>query len=212
MNSCLLNRLKTNCSMIVRRFQSTEAEMAMVFDRYLYKGKNASVVGRRIEFPSGTKREYEFVQENHSCTLTFAWHQWNKSVTLVEEYFPTSNDTRVGLISGNVLESDNSPLEAAQRKMQEETTLTGGHWHWLLKDHTTYMQLSRYCNQHIFPFLVVDPTFPDENVETCDTRAIHRYVSVNNIMPLLVSGDLSAASSITSMLSLGKLQSLGIDT
>lgn len=96
--------------------------------KVLYSSPVFTIEQKEISFKNGEKRLYEVATKAHSVMI-IALDSLNQ-ILCVREYCAGINEYAIGLPKGRI-EQGQSPEEAAQRELQEETGYRAQHMHYL---------------------------------------------------------------------------------
>ena len=151
------------------------------------------------------------VKTNGGAVLVFAWNTKTKTVTLIREYMPGSNQIMWGLAAGLIEagKHDDNSLIAAQHELEEECHLVGGTYIRLCQ-HPSAMD--KYSLTDIEVYLVLDPEPAGDSPRPLDDEEdieIVHGVTIPAIMDHIRTGNMNLVSGWGCLLAIEKLRELG---
>lgn len=183
----------------------------------LFEGKWRSLLNRQVQFPSGSKADFEIVTQNGTdqAVLIFVWDSTTKTTTMVKEFMPASDGMKIGLAAGMVdgkhlIVGDDSILVAAQFELEEECRLTGGKWHQLIAN----ILMDKYSTTRLSVYLVIDPIPVDSfNARSRDEleegMQILPNVTLDELLTWIDGGHMTVVGSWACLLALRRLKEIG---
>lgn len=150
-------------------------------------GQWLSVRQECVELPSGRQIPTWFIFEFPDWINVIAITKDGKMV-MEDQYRHALGETRYELVAG-VVDEGETPLQAAQRELNEETGFGGGHWE-------LFMTLSpnpTNHNNHSYTFLATDvEPLRDQHQETTEDICVH-VMEKDDVRQLLCQGEIVQA-------------------
>lgn len=183
-----------------------------VNDTVVYSGYR-NVVSRRVKLPNDNEATFDVVIQKHLSVVVFVWDSSSATGTLVREYHPGPDRFLYGTVAGMCeAGKHNHAMEAARFELEEEAQLRSDNWFPLLAQESIKMPFDKYSNNHFLPFMALDchrvcnpRPLDDEEFIT-----IHHNITYDQMMGLILKGEMNVVSTYTILLGFQKLQELGI--
>jgi hypothetical protein len=170
------------------------------------------LIQRRIEYPTGKVVSFDVISQGSGSITAFLWNTTSASTTLVKEYHPGVQKLLYGVVAG-VFEpaKHSSSLQCAQAEVEEEAQRVSGTWIPLLEGVNATIPLEKYSDNVFTPYLVLDteitatPKPPDAE----ELIEIIENVTFDELMKIILAGEMNIVSSFSVVLALQKLEQLG---
>ncbi|MBS1777106.1 MAG: NUDIX hydrolase [Bacteroidetes bacterium] len=146
---------------------------------YLHQEPWLTVRRDSLQLPNGHTIPNYFVLEYPDWVNVIAITNDNKLV-LVKQYRHALSDTHFELCAG-VIESNETPLDAAKRELKEETGFTGGTWSLLMKSTPN----PATSNNWVYCFLAKNVIAGEASPEESECLTIHEF-SKEEIIQLII--------------------------
>jgi len=170
---------------------ATKEDVELLEDCQVYSGWRI-VFQRRVRLRHGKEVIFDVVKQRGTdqAAIVFVYNSTDKTVTLVEEYFPSTHSFVRGLAAGMV-DANEEPLETAKRELEEECGLTGGTWIELARESV----MDKYATTRISAYLAIDPKHlpeganpavdEDEDISVIDGVSIDELVASASRMSIV---------------------------
>ena len=200
------------------------SDVSLVSDDVLYDGWRR-LIRRRVRLPSSLMVDFEIVAQRGTdqAVLVFVWDSRTKTATLIREYMPACHQRVLGLAAGMVElkhesqdhNSKDARLVAAEHELEEECRMRGGTWYKVTEQDST---MDKYSTTKLGVYLVIDPEpVPAEEAlprdDTEEGMEVVKGVTIQKIMALIASGQLTVVGGWACLLAINKLKEIGeVDT
>eukprot|EP01041_Mallomonas_annulata_P010313 gene10313-21516_t len=184
----------------------------VVSEELVYNGWR-KVTKRDVIMPNGIRTSYDIFSQGAPSIVVFVWDRKTRSTTLVREYYPGVKDILYGSVGGVFEEKKHrTPLECAMFELEEEAQLRSDTWIPLLEGDSNGIPFDKYSDNILHPFLVLDCEIVT-NPRPMDLEewiVVERNVPYSKLMELLLSGKMTLPTTFAALLSLRRLEEMGI--
>jgi ADP-ribose pyrophosphatase len=155
--------------------------------------KTHEVIVDKVSLPNGEEKTFSYFQiENGVCILPITD---GHDVLCLKQYRHPFKGLQWELPSGAIQQTDSSPLEAAKRKLEEETGYAAEHW----LDLGSYYPSPGSTNEEVFLFAAAGLRATNQQLETNEPADLEK-VSMEKLKALITDGEFSHGAGLATVL------------
>lgn len=170
--------------------------------REVYSNKWIRVEAHDVLNPAGGKGIYGKVCFNNKAIGIIPIDE-HGNTWLVGQYRYTLNEYTWEIPEGGGA-PDSSPLESAQRELQEETGITAKKWQLLMRLHTS----NSVTDEEGFIFLAEELTFGQNQLEETEADLVVKKLPFSEALNMVLSGEITDSISVAGILMVARNRKL----